>query len=40
MLHWNNLDTLTAFEKLKARKGSVNLQEAMAGESGARRVLT
>ena len=33
MLQWNNLDTLTAFEKLKSRKGSVNLQEAMAGES-------
>ena len=38
MLQWNNLDTLTAFEKLKSRKGSVNLQEAMAGESGAQRV--
>ena len=38
MLHWNNLDTLTAFEKLKAKKGSVNLPEAMAGESGAQRV--
>ena len=38
MLHWNNLDTLTAFEKLKAKKGGVNLQEAMAGENGAQRV--
>ncbi len=38
MLHWNNLDTLTAFEKLKAKKGSVNLSEAMAGENGAQRV--
>ena len=38
MLHWKNLDTLKAFEELKAKKGSVNLQEAMAGESGAQRV--
>ena len=38
MLHWKNLDTLKAFEKLKEKKGSVNLPEAMAGESGAQRV--
>ena len=38
MLQWKNLDTLTAFEKLKAKKDSVNLPEAMAGESGAQRV--
>ena len=30
MLHWKNLDTLKAFEKLKEKKGSVNLPEAMA----------
>ena len=38
MLHWKNLDTLKAFEKLKEKKGSVNLPESMAGESGAQRV--
>ena len=38
MLYWNNLDTLTAFGKLKARKNGVDLPEVMAGESGAERV--
>ena len=38
MLQWKNLDTLKAFEKLKEKKGSVNLPESMAGESGAQRV--
>ena len=38
MIHWNNLDTLPSYEKLKALKNRVNLQEAMAGEGGAARV--
>jgi len=38
MINWKNLDTLTAFGKLTALKGSVNLPEVMSGESGAARV--
>ncbi len=38
MISWNNLDKTAAFEKLKELKGKVCLQEAMAGESGGRRV--
>ncbi len=38
MIAWKNLDTLNAYEKLKALNKRVCLQEAMAGESGAERV--
>ena len=38
MISWKNLDTLSAFEKLNALKGRVNLAEAMTGEGGAQRV--
>ena len=38
MIDWKNLDKLSAFEKLSALKNHVNLPEAMAGESGAKRV--
>ena len=38
MISWKNLDTLTAYEKLKGLKGRVNLVEAMTGENGAQRV--
>ena len=37
MISWKNLDTLNAFDQLKALK-RVNLNEAMAGENGAQRV--
>ena len=35
---WENLDTLASFKKLLALKGAVKLQEALAGENGAKRV--
>src|SRR5574344_1559406 len=38
MVAWKNLDTLTAFEKLKALKNKVDIKVAMAGENGAKRV--
>ena len=38
MISWKNLNTLAAYEKLAALKGRVNLNEAMSGEGGARRV--
>ena len=38
MISWKNLDTLKAFDRLNALKGSVNLAEAMSGEGGAQRV--
>ena len=38
MISWKNLDTLSAYGKLKGLKGRVNLAEAMAGENGAQRV--
>ena len=38
MIEWKNLDTLSAFEKLKALDKRVKLPEVMAGESGAERV--
>ena len=37
MTNWKNLDTLDAYKELAACKGSVKLQTAMAGESGAKR---
>ena len=38
MISWKNLDTLAAYAKLSALKGSVKLAEVMAGENGAARV--
>ncbi len=38
MINWKNLDTLSAFSKLKDLKKRVDLTEAMAGEGGAARV--
>ena len=38
MISWKNLDTLAAYGKLSGMKDRVNLPEAMAGESGAKRV--
>ena len=38
MVAWKNLDTLTAFENLKALKNKVDIKVAMAGENGAKRV--
>ena len=38
MISWKNLDTLAAYGKLNALKDHVKLQEAMSGESGAKRV--
>ena len=38
MIEWKNLDTLTAYEKLRSLNKRVKLQEVMAGESGAERV--
>ena len=38
MISWKNLDTLSAYGKLEALRGRVNLVEAMAGENGAERV--
>ena len=38
MISWKNLDTLAAYGKLSALKNHVNLQEAMSGENGAKRV--
>ncbi len=38
MIAWNNLDTMEAYRKLCALKGTVNLREALSGEEGARRV--
>ena len=38
MIAWKNFSELKAYSRLKALKGKVNLQEAMAGESGAKRV--
>ena len=38
MIEWKNLDTLHAYEKLKSLNRRVELQSAMAGESGAERV--
>ena len=37
-MNWNNLDTISAFAKLRKLKGHVNLQEAMSSENGAARV--
>jgi hypothetical protein len=34
MIEWKNLDTLTAYEKLRSLNKRVKLQEVMAGESG------
>ena len=38
MIHWNNLDTLRAYQDLAGQTERVRLTEAMAGEEGARRV--
>ena len=38
MISWKNLDMLPAYGKLNELKNHVNLQTAMAGESGAKRV--
>ena len=38
MINWKNLDTLKAYEDLKAMKDRVDLAEAMSGRSGAERV--
>ena len=38
MISWKNLDTAAAYKKLCALKNHVNLQQAMQGEEGARRV--
>ena len=38
MISWKNLDTLTAYKKLAATKGRVNLAAAMSGDGGAKRV--
>ena len=38
MISWKNLDTLSAYGKLSALKNHVNLNEAMSGENGAKRV--
>ena len=38
MISWKNLDTLKAYEKLSGLKNHVKLSDAMAGESGAKRV--
>ena len=38
MISWKNFDALAAYGKLNALKDHVNLQEAMSGENGARRV--
>ncbi len=38
MIAWKNLDTTAAYAKLQGLKNHVNLQEAMSGESGAKRV--
>ena len=38
MISWKNLDMLPAYGKLNELKNHVNLQEAMAGENGAKRV--
>ena len=37
MINWKNMDTLAAYEELKAAK-KVNVAAAMAGENGAQRV--
>ena len=37
MINWNNLDTVTAYEKLR-KVATVNLAEVMSGENGADRV--
>ena len=39
MINWKNMDTLAAYEELKAAK-PVNVKEVMSGESGAERVRT
>ena len=38
MISWKNLDMLSAYGKLNELKNHVNLQTAMAGENGAKRV--
>ena len=38
MIAWKNLDTTAAYAKLQALKDHVKLQDAMSGESGAKRV--
>ncbi|MBQ7656170.1 MAG: glucose-6-phosphate isomerase, partial [Clostridia bacterium] len=38
MIAWKNLDTTAAYGKLQQLKNRVNLQEAMSGENGAKRV--
>ena len=38
MISWKNLDTIPVYGKLLKLKDHVNLQEAMAGENGAKRV--
>ena len=40
MADWKNLDTLASYQELAKAKGTVNLKEVMAGESGADRVKT
>ena len=37
MVTWNNMDTLTSFQKLSDLKNRVNIVEAMSGENGADR---
>ena len=38
MIAWKNLDTTAAYKKLQGLKNHVCLQDAMSGESGAKRV--
>ena len=38
MIAWKNLDTLESYQSLQETKGSVDLAQVMAGESGAERV--
>ena len=37
MISWKNLDTLSSYRKLSALKNKVDLQAALAGESGEKR---
>ena len=40
MVKWNNLDTLSSYKSLVAKKGSVDLVDVMSGENGATRAKT
>ncbi len=40
MVKWNNLDTLSSYNSLVAKKGSVDLVDVMSGENGATRAKT